>query len=794
MCKRILFISAAVLLVLGCTKEMRSSQEEATVKVGVSLSQVQTRTYLDPSVTGGRRQVCWSEGDAVNLNGYTSLPLTADQAGKSSADFMFYNGTGPFSIIYPASICEGSKYAEDGTIMVDIPAVQEYSATSFGNGAAVLYGYGETQPVTLNNLCGAVRVTVKGQKTIRKALLISNDRSAAIAGKYCLNPRTGAYTVQSGISSVSLDINDVSLGEDGQSFYFTIPYGRYAKGFTVKFYDVEDYPMECVWLRNGQEAEGVTVEAGKLYEFRPVGFVAGKKEILTGEDWNYIATQINEGKTAWEALYLDEKTNTIKLGADIILDKEAVQIKSLKYTIDGNGFSVVNQEATNPLVYDLPEGGVIRDLTLSGNMVSESTDVSTFVYSVSGGTIENCINEMNVTATARTMAFGTFARTITSGALKGCVNKGNVDVTLVNETGTTVQKGFGGGVVATCFTPTAVSVIEDCVNEGNVTVMMRVGTYLGFSRAGFGGIIGYISGAGADKTCMIRGCENKGTIRVDIADSQVSAPKIQYSVGGILGLASALTTSDKSGSVTPTASKIADPRSANTVNSYVFIEGCSNFGHIQNNTFSRCESADIFTKIFTGGIAGTVIGRPEKYSVIKDCISKGTVSPYSVKMNPYSRAALCGVCGGILGLGGYVDISGGTVEAEVGTPDALSFSVGGVIGTALTRFLISGMDIRPRITMVQCNDHTKDNYALAVVNSTTKLANTTDLSGSEIKGCSFGGSFFTAATAKYTDACPYPEKVVAVTSEDIMNGRYIISASYTKNGVTLSENTFSGAN
>lgn len=795
--KRILFISAAMILASGCVKESGSLEEQDLVKVGVSLSDVRTRTCLDETVADGRRQVCWSEGDAINLNGYASLPLTADQAGKSVADFLFYNGTAPLSIVYPASICEGERYAEDGSITVNIPATQEYSATSFGKDAAVLYGYGESQPVMLNNLCGAVRVTVKGQQTvITKAALISNDRAVGIAGKCSLNPQTGAYAVLEGIHSVALDITEVTLSAEGQSFYFTLPYGEYPEGFTVKFYDSHNGPMECLWLRNTEAEEGVTIEAGKLYEFKPVEFTAGKKEILTGADWNYIASQINEGKTEWKSAYLNEKTNTIKFGADITLDKNAVQIQSLEYTIDGNGFSVINQEAAKPLVYDLPEGGVIRDLTLAGHMTVATADVSAFTFSVSGGTIENCTNEMDIEVTTKNPAFGAFVRTITAGTLKGCVNKGDITVNLVNETGPSVSKSFGGGLVATCFTPTGISTIEDCVNEGDVKVILKIGNYLGVQRAGYGGIIGYISGAGADKTCRIIGCENHGKVSLDLVQQPSSMPLIQYSVGGILGLSSALTTSKDSGGsgVDHSASKIADPLLSSSVNSYIYLEKCSNFGEVSNNLTSRSASNDIFTKVFTGGIAGTVIGRPEKHAVIKDCVSKGTVLPYSVKINPYSRAGLCTVCGGVLGLGGYVDITGGSVESAVGTPDAMTFSVGGVIGTALTKFSISGMNISPKISHSYSVDHAKDNHALAVVNSTSKLGTATDISGSSVIGCTFGGSFFTASTAKYTDAAPYPEKIVPVTAEDIAIGKYIISASYTKGDVTLSDNTFAGVN
>ena len=797
--KRLLFISAALLLAFGCAKETDQRGGQSLVKVGASLGDVCTRTYLDEAAIDGKRQVCWSEGDAINLNGYASLPLTAEQAGKPVADFFFYNGAAPLSIIYPASVCEGSKYAEDGSIDIDIPSVQEYSSTSFGKNAAVLYGYGETQPVALNNLCGAVRVTIKGQQTvITKAALISNDRTAAVAGKYSLNPQTGAYTVLDGIHSVALDITEITLTEQGQSFYFTMPYGEYPEGFTVKFYNAEGYPMECVWLKNGQEAEGVTIEAGKLYDFKPVDFVPGKKEILTGADWNYVATQINEGKDDWKATYLDEKTNTLKLGDDIILDKDAVSIKSLEYTIDGNGFSVTNQAASKELVTNLPEGGKIMDLTLKGKMVS-GTDMAALVHTVAGGTIENCVNEMSVELTSRYVLFGVFARKFSSGMIKGCVNKADFNIILDISAESKTLKAFCGGLVATIYrtkseSPSEIAIIEDCINEGDIKIAMKLPALYSYSRAGFGGIVGYINDErGSEDICLIKNCINRGDLSLDITEKVAGKePMVQTSVGGILGLASSLVTS-VDGSTTQDYCKIDDPKSA-TKNSSICIEGCSNEGVISNNVISRCTSTDIFTKVFTGGIAGTVIGRPDKHSVIKNCVSKGAVLPYSIKINPFGRAGLCTVCGGVIGLGGYVDVTGGTVEASVGTPDALTFAVGGVIGTAIAKFSISGMSISPKISHSYSLDHAADNHALAVVNSTAKIGTTTDISGSSVTGCSFGGSFFTASTAKYTDVAPYPERIVSVTAEDIAINKYIVSASYTKGDITISDNVFAGVN
>ena len=761
------------------------------MNVSVNLATVQTKTYLG-EVEDGRRQVYWSAGDAINLNGYESLPLTQEQAGKATADFQLYNGTLPYKVIYPASIC--GEFAADGTVTINVPSVQEYSPSSFGKGSAILYGYSESEdePVTLNNLCAAVKVSLKSAegKSISKAAIVSNSSSAPVAGKFTINPMTGEYSIVEGLTSLMLDIEDVSLDGDEQSFYFTLPYGEYPEGFTVKFYDSENFPMECRWLSNSEN--GVKVEAGKLYEFKPVDFVPGKKEILTGEDWMYIATCINKADNSWKSAYLDDKTNTIRLGADIVLPEGTPQItKDFVYVLDGQGYTLTNNTATASLIKTLPASGAIRNLTIAGTMHSSSetanVELAAFVHTVSGGSIEDCTNEMVFDVSAKTVVFGAFARTLSAGQIVRCVNNADMnimmDVTKATTTELQTIKSFGGGLVATCFSPSALVLVEDCVNNGDVNVTIDAGTAAGVNRAGFAGIMGYVSGSTTEKYPKLVNCTNNGNVQLSFVENVSSRAKAQYSVGGIVGLAAGVAAS-ASGLNTGALSAVDSGKHC-----YMYLDSCTNTGRVQNNATSSGDSADPTIKIYTGGIAGTVIGLGEATPTkIINCINTGEVVPYSVKVNPYQRAAICGVCGGFLGLGAYVDIEGGMMNASVGTAENHSFAAAGVIGLAWSKFSIKSLKVNANISRVQSTDHVADNHALAVTNSTSKIK--TDLTGSVISDCSFAGSFFIGTTAKYTDKPVVPTNVEYVTADDILSGAKIVSASYTKGGITMENNVY----
>lgn len=761
------------------------------MNVSVNLATVQTKTYLG-EVEDGRRQVYWSAGDAINLNGYESLPLTQEQAGKATADFQLYNGALPYKVIYPASIC--GEFAADGTVIVNVPSMQEYSPSSFGKGSAILYGYSEIEdePVTLNNLCAAVKVSLKSSAgiSISKAAIVSNSSSAPVAGKFTINPMTGEYSVVEGLTSIMLDIEEVSLDGDEQSFYFTLPYGEYPEGFTVKFYDSEKFPMECRWLSNSEN--GVKVEAGKLYEFKPVDFVPGKKEILTGEDWMYIATCINKADNSWKSAYLDDKTNTIKLGADIILPEGTPQItKDFAYVLDGQGYTLTNNTATASLIKTLPASGAIRNLTMAGTMRSSSetanVELAAFVHTVSGGSIEDCTNEMVFDVSAKTVLFGAFARTLSAGQIVRCVNNADMtikmDVTKATTDDLKTIKSFGGGLVATCFSPTALVLVEDCVNNGDVNVTIDAGTAAGVNRAGYAGILGYVSGSTTENYPRLVNCTNNGNVQLSFVENVSSRAKAQYSVGGIVGLAAGVAAS-ASGLNTGALSAVDSGKHC-----YMYLDSCTNTGRVQNNATSSGDSADPTIKIYTGGIAGTVIGLGEATPTkIINCVNTGEVVPYSVKVNPYQRAAICGVCGGFLGLGAYVDIEGGMMNASVGTAENHSFAAAGVIGLAWSKFSIKSLKVNANISRVQSTDHVADNHALAVTNSTSKIK--TDLTGSVISDCSFAGSFFIGTTAKYTDKPVVPTNVEYVTADDILSGAKIVSVSYTKGGITMENNVY----
>jgi hypothetical protein len=395
---------------------------------------------------------------------------------------------------------------------------------------------------------------------------------------------------------------------------------------------------------------------------------------------------------------------------------------------------------------------------------------------------------------AKKVLFGAFARTFSAGELTRCVNNADMTISMdvssyAGSESTADFKSFGGGLVATCFEPTTgCPVFDDCVNNGDLSITVNTGG-LGLARAGFGGVLGYIS-LKADaqyKDCypVLKNCTNNGDVTFSYADNSANK-KIQCSAGGIVGLSAALISTVS----TSPASDVKYGAISSSVDHYhVQIENCTNTGRINNNATSSVTAAEFNSKIYTGGIAGTLLGSSTNHAKIINCKNTGEVVPYSVKVNPYSRASICGVSGGFLGLGGYVDIEGGVMSARVGSAETRSFATAGVIGLAVYKFSIKDMKVNANVSMIQSDDkYTRNNHALAVTNNTEIIKS--DLTGSEISGCAFAGSFLMSCSGVYNSAPVIPTEVKYVVADDFPAGINVVSPSYTKGGITMENNTY----
>ena len=208
------------------------------------------------------------------------------------------------------------------------------------------------------------------------------------------------------------------------------------------------------------------------------------KKVVTVESGKLLAAltnEVNEGKSY--------DGYTIKLTKN--LDLNGIEWTPIgtkgtsnvfKGTFDGNGATISNLKISGGsyvALFGETSGATIKDLTVTGEVSGE--DVAGIVAKATDTTITNCVNKVNVTATAGKAAgiSASFGGTITK-----CENRGTV---------ATAAAQPAGGLVAWCNA----AVIENCHNYGAVTA----GDHGALDSAQAGGLCGNLAAGSTIKNC-----------------------------------------------------------------------------------------------------------------------------------------------------------------------------------------------------------------------------------------------------------------------------------------------------
>lgn len=281
-------------------------------------------------------------------------------------------------------------------------------------------------------------------------------------------------------------------------------------------------------------------------------------------------------------------------------------------TFDGGGHMVsglaINNAKTYQALFGYVKGGTIRDLTVKGSVKTSTTSSSYAAGIVSYGnpvTVKNCINEVDVTASAKGYAAGVCAYVINGSKLESCTNKGMVSgygdyvggvAGTVTGSTTTITGCFNHGVVINTGKPGSMNyctggiaggistgvIVERCGNTGNITsTLKRTGGIAGsaggtinacFNTGTITGIygVGGIAGDSGTSDAKVTGCYNTGDVK-GVSPSASFKDTNAKGIGGIIG------------GVGGTSYKAS-------------VSGCYNMGTVSN--------ASTLTDITVGGIVG----------------------------------------------------------------------------------------------------------------------------------------------------------------------------------------------
>jgi len=342
-------------------------------------------------------------------------------------------------------------------------------------------------------------------------------------------------------------------------------------------------------------------------------------------------------------------------------------------------------------ICELLYGGEVRDLTLAGTITSTYASTGGF-FGKMYGTATNCVNNIEVNATAATVG-GFAAVTGNSSYFKNCVNNAAI----------TGSKGTIGGFVGSGVTGLK---FEDCVNNGTIT---NSGAASAKNTAGF-----VASGYGTYfNNCVNNGTvvSNTGSLTAGLQANALGSDTIWFlncentaaitggsSVAGLLGT---------------TATKVPA--------AHIYADNCTNSGAITSNLKASYGTAGLFgmlsagskvlncsntadinatQTVYNGGLWGYhVSGTAESDSVVvTSCYNTGKVTAggnYAAGLGTtprFSHITDCYNLGEIsanLAAGGLVNIPGHDVYIDncynAGNVTTVKNGAGGLIGYGSVR-------------------------------------------------------------------------------------------------------------
>ena len=681
---KLLFVLLPLALFAACDKTAETAVPagDGATKLKAGITATFTRTWLDSESGGTALRVYWSDGDRVNVNGQNSAPISvADGQKASDAEFLLRSVIPPYNVIYPAGIVTSDTYVE-GAIDITIPTTQDYVPGSFGNGAAILYGYAATDeaPVAMHNLCAGVRVKLWGDSSIVIDDALLNSSTTPVAGRYTLKPEDGTLTLVEGSNDLTLNLGEgVALSPEGTWFYFTLPAGEYADSLMFTFIQKSDRrAMKCKWTPD--EA----LKAGILYSFSDVEYVPGAKDIETPDDWNEFAACVNGGGDMRKWL----RNGAAHLGADINTGALTQITGNYTWEFDGQGYTITRSEGEASLFRNMH--GTVRNLKTAGSVIGTGVAHGVLVDSLyAGGSIIDCVNEAALTVDAEDgSTAGAFAAVMTGGLISGCINNGAITVNVDCSEDTVDDLVLGGivGKIDATLAESADALVKNCLNSAALladpTYTLETHTY-GIKHAGIGGIAGWLCGTG--HSFSLDNCDNTGSITYSASHvvSRNGLAKYQVSAGGIVGIA---------GDLNPNLGIFYTNVGENGIDAS--FSNCDNSGVVHNCGINYSATTETNNMVYTGGIVGSLIGTEAKRARLDSCKNTATLLPYDLTgATASTRALFSQVAGGLIGYGGYVDLDACFSSCTIGNGKRQMYCLAGGIGYAIRTFSVTNSTI-----------------------------------------------------------------------------------------------------
>lgn len=299
---------AALLLFAGCKKdkEMTGTMLKASIE---QYKSGDSKTSIVP--VGDEAEIRWTSGDKIVVNNGTengTFTLTNGQGSKNGT--FTYNGEytlGDNNIaVYPETATISGN-----TVTVTLPAEQTYAAER--NGSTPMLGtFTDPEALTFTSLCGVLGISLTGDNIAITAVEVVSKTDEKLNGEFSCTTTNPQLTVTAGdadTKKVRINYN-TTLTSTAQNFYFALPVGALASGFTLNVYGDGADPIFSKATTNAitialnvvNQMPEVEVTAGPLSNIVDIStltadFTAQDGDILTGTLGGFYRISIADGAT-----------------------------------------------------------------------------------------------------------------------------------------------------------------------------------------------------------------------------------------------------------------------------------------------------------------------------------------------------------------------------------------------------------------------------------------------------------------------------------------------------------------
>ena len=774
-----MLVAFAATSIVACQKEeanhidndVASKSDIVTFTGNVNSAETKTAIYYQEGVSNF--PTLFTTADVIAVNGVKSMAnILNDETGQpeykegvsvskdqQSITFDVEGVTAPYYAVTGAHFKKSENYT-DGSYIINVSgtgAKQKYRTVaggeyvSFHSSSDILAAYSETENFKFKHLTTYYAVTINSENsTITnniKYVYIRQGDGANIAGTWSLNfeevegefiptlePR--ALT-----AAIGFDCGEGGLAQ-GTTMIIGLPSYDYDSGLIFTLEDVNgNFDSYLVKPGSTQHAK----EGGKIIPFNPP-FKPVSGAIATAEQWNAFAEIMNSTEKTEEDLARFVVDGQVKISADINGDITSITELPADIIINGNGKTITRDNATSAL-FDTVKGEV-KNLTLAGRLTLKDEGAPFANTLADGGKISGCTNEMTITFDKADHAYvGGLVKIMAGGIIENCTNNGPITVKV--DVSTADKNAAVGGIVAQVNAEGNNVSIKDTKNTANVVLEPMSDGTKGMKVCGLGGVVGWLR---AVEAITLDNCDNAGkvTLSAESINSVTGLPAYSICVGGVIGI----------GAPQNTSGYLITPAEDNGFD--VVLSDCDNTGVVYNCGVNNCGAStslkkQINKRVFTGGIAGSLLGKAAVYASFDNCTNTGKVYTYDITgADASTQACYSSVCGGLVGFGGYLDMKECTVDCTMGNGKRAVMSYGGVIGCAVKPFNLSDSNVFVYGKYQRIGNYQGNRALIAVVpvlfgtTETNTMNIVPDVTGSTISNCKISGSVKTTTEALTT--------------------------------------------